>query len=82
MNILATSGVCFGQIDFFKVMNLYFKISTDDLNIDDDLFVLGSSQCVPVLLIGFEDIVHDGIFDQFNFSVLRLSMENNSGWLI
>jgi hypothetical protein len=78
MNIFASSGVCFAQINLFEVMNLYFKISTNNLNIDDNLLVFGSCQCVPILFIGFKNIIHDGIFNELNLCVLGLSMENNS----
>lgn len=52
MNVLAAFGVGFSEINFLEVVDTHFDVSAEDLDVDDDFFVSGASDCVPVLIVG------------------------------
>lgn len=52
MNVLAAFGVGFGEINLLEVVNAHLDVSAEDLDVDDDFFISGASDCVPVLLVG------------------------------
>lgn len=51
MYILRAFGVIFDQIYLFEIMNSNFEVSTENLNVDNDLLIFSSSQSVSVLFI-------------------------------
>ena len=67
-------------IHFFEVMDTDLKISSDNLDIDDDLLRFCSCQCVPIFLVGHNSIRKHLIGAQLNLIVFRLRVQCELGF--
>jgi hypothetical protein len=56
MDVVATFGIFFGEVDLSVVVQLHLNIATDDVHVDYDLFALGASDQISVHLFGTHNV--------------------------
>ena len=69
--------VTFDDIDLLEIFDGHLDISASDLDINDDLLLLGACECVAVLCVWLEGIGYKAVCCELELSEFRLGVDDD-----